>query len=165
MTLAQVAVAAAADLKWLLNSSALLKRRIRRTPVDSRWWGLVRLLTESLGVPLDSAASAATASLGAGAGRGIVVTFGRDPSHSTALQIDLSRYGSVFLGNLSRALVHETPKRMGRPVARTTGGALLAATRYGIDLSLLRASLDRTPAERLEMLEANASFLRGMRRR
>ena len=162
MTLAQVAISAAADLKWLLNSSALLRRPIRRTASDSRWWGLVRLLTETLALPLNSAARAATASLADNDQR--LITFGSDPSHSASLQIDLERYGSVFLGNLSRALVHETPKRRGRPVGRSRGGALAAAKRYGIDLSLIRSALERTPAERLAVLEANAAFVRGMRK-
>jgi hypothetical protein len=162
MTLAQVAVAAAADIKWLLNSSALLRRRVRYTALDSRWWGLVRLLTQSLQLPLNAAARAATASLSddmAG-----LVRFDADPSHSASLQVDLPRYRSVFLGNLSRALVHETPKRRGRPVGRTVGGPIATAGRYGIDLGLLRSALERTPAERLAMLEANAAFVRGMRK-
>lgn len=164
MTLSQVAVAAGADVKWILNSAALLGRRITYTASDSRWWGLVRLLTESLGLPLNGAARSATASLAGEAGNGLI-TFGRDPSHSASLQVDLARYGSVFLGNLSRALVHETPKRRGRPAGRASGGALAVARRYGIDLGLLRSALERTPAERLAMLEANAAFVREMRKR
>ncbi len=162
MTLAQVAVAAASDIKWLRNSSALLRRRIRYTAADSRWWGLVRLLTERLQLPLNGAARAATAAL---LGQtGALVRLDGDPSHSASLQVDLARYGSVFLGNLSRALVHETPKRRGRPARRSVGGPIAAARRYGIDLGLLRSALERTPAERLAMLEANAAFVRGMRK-
>jgi hypothetical protein len=162
MTLAQVAVSAAADMKWLLNSSAILRRRILYTAADSRWWGLVRVLTESLQLPLNYAARAATASLSGE--RGAKVQVGADPSHSASLQVDLARYRSVFLGNLSRALEHETPKRRGRPAGRTVGGPIAAARRYGIDLGLLRSALERTPAERLAILEANAAFVRGMRR-
>jgi len=164
MTLTQVAVSASADIKWLLNSSALLRRRIRHTASDSRWWGLVRRLTEGVGLTLNDAASAATASL-AGGPRGGLVTLGRDSSHSASIRIDLARYGSVFLGNLSRAMVHETPKRRGRPARRSAGGALAAAERYGIDLGLLRSALERTPAERLAMLERNAAFVSAMRKR
>jgi hypothetical protein len=40
-----------------------------------------------------------------------------------------------------------------------------AARRYGVDLGLVLAALERTPAERLAMLEANAEFIRGMRKR
>jgi hypothetical protein len=165
MTAHQFAIAARADAKWILNSSALLGRRVRRTPADSRWWGLVRLLTESLALPLQTAADAATRSLGTRS-EAARITVIADPSHSASLLIDLSRYQSIFLGNLSRALVQETPKRKGRPIRAQRGARSIdAARRYGVDLGLVRAALRRTPAERLEMLEANAGFVRGMRRR
>ena len=165
MTAHQFAIAARADVKWILNSSALLGRRVRHTPADSRWWGLVRLLTESLALPLETAAEAATRSLGTG-GKAVRITVIADPSHSASLLIDLPRYESIFLGNLSRALVRETPRRRGRPSRVRSGtGALDSACRYGVDLGLVRAALQRTPAKRLEMLEANAGFIRGMRKR
>ena len=164
MTAHQFAIAARADVKWILNSSALLGRRVRHTPADSRWWGLVRLLTESLALPLQAAAEAATRSVGA-RDRAATITVRTDPSQSASLQIDVARYESVFLGNLSRALMLETPKRKGRPApVRRGAGAIDSARRYGVDLGLVQAALERTPAERLEMLEANAGFIRGMRR-
>lgn len=165
MTAHQFAVAARADPKWILNSSALLGRRVRHTPADSRWWGLVRLLTEWLALPLQAAAEAATRSLGAknDAAR---ITAMTDRSQSASLVIDLPRYESIFLGNLSCALVRETPRRRGRPSRiRGGSGAIGAARRYGVDLGLVQAALARTPAERLAMLEANAGFIRGMRKR
>lgn len=165
MTAHQFAIAARADVKWILNSSALLGRRVRRTPADSRWWGLVRLLTESFALPLQAAAEAATTSLGT-RNEAMRITVIADPSQSVSLQIDLPRYESIFLGNLSRALVQETPRRKGRPPrVRSGAGALDSARRYGVDLGLVRAALRRTPAKRLEMLEANAGFIRGMRKR
>src|SRR5450759_2751014 len=121
MTAHQFAIAARSDVKWILSSSALLGRRVRHTPADSRWWGLVRLLTESLALPLQAAADAATRSLGT-RNEAVRITVITDPSHSASLLIDLSRYESIFLGNLSRALVQETPRRRGRP-ARPRGGA------------------------------------------
>lgn len=167
MTAHQFAIAARADAKWILNSSALLGRRVRHTPADSRWWGLVRLLTESLGLPLQAAAEAATRSLGTRS-EAVRITVMADPSQSASLLIDLPRYDSIFLGNLSRALVRETPRRRGRPShprARGGAGAIDSARRYGVDLGLVQAALKRTPAERLGMLEANAGFIRGMRKR
>ncbi len=162
MTLHQFAVAAGTDFKWILNSAALLRRRVSYTPSESKWWGLVKLLTKSLGLPLKAAAGAATISLAARTSEGSV-TAGADPSHSTTLVVDLERYSSIFLANLSRALVHETPRRRGRPAARAPGGPLRSALRYGVDLGLVQAALARTPAQRLEILEANARFIRGMK--
>ena len=165
MTAHQFAIAARADVKWILNSSALLGRRVRRTPADSRWWGLVRLLTEWLQLPLQAAAEAASRSLGA---RNDVlrITVMADRSQTASLVIDLPRYESIFLGNLSRALVQETPRRRGRPSRIRSGAGAIGGSRdYGLDLGLIQAALARTPAERLAMLEANAGFIRGMRKR
>jgi hypothetical protein len=165
MTSNQVAIAARADLKWLLNSSALLGRRVRHTSADSRWWGLVRLLTESLAQPLETAAEAATSCLRA-QNDTTKITVRSDPSQSASLVIDLPRYESIFLGNLSRARVLETPRRRGRQSrARAGAAAIRAAQNYGVDLGLVRAALARTPAERLAMLDSNVEFIRGMRRR
>ena len=163
MTARQTAIAAGADLKWLTNSAALLRRPLRYTAHAAKWWGLVRLFTEKIGLSLKAAADAATAALERGGLRASVEA-SVDPSGSASLVVDLPRYESIFLANLSRALVQETPRRRGRakdPIAGSN--AVSAASRYGIDLGLIQAALDRTPAERLAMLEANVEFVRAAR--
>jgi hypothetical protein len=165
MTARQTAVAAAAELKWMVNSAALLGRPIRYNRQHAKWWGLVWLLTEQLGLSLRAAAAMATVALGGG-GSSTRITAGADPSGSASLIIDLARYESIFLGNLSRALVHETPRRRGRPARRgMKGDALTTAQHYGVDLGLIRSAIARTPAERLALLEKNAEFVREMRKR
>ena len=160
MTRHQFAVATGGALKWVLNAAALLRRRIRYTHDDARLWGLVRVLTQSLGLPLKRAAEAATSSLRDGEATPIT-----DLSGSAFIHVDFHRYQSVFLANLSRALVLETPRQRGRPPRREKGGAIAAADRYGVDIGLVKAALARTPAERLEMLESNARMIRAMRNR
>ena len=165
MTARQFAVASAADIKWIMNSAALLRRRLRYNASEARWWGFVRLLTEAIGLPLKTAAAAATALVRI-TQSSMPVTIGSDPSHSASIVVDLARYESIFLGNLSRARVHETPKRRGRPPRLAVGRqALSSAHRYGVDLGLIQSALARTPAERLAMLEANSRFLREMRKK
>ena len=165
MTARQFAVASAADIKWIMNSAALLRRPLRYSDSEARWWGFVRLLTEAIELPLKTAAAAATALLGV-TQSSMSVTVSADPSHSASIVVDLARYESIFLGNLSRARVHETPKRKGRPPRLAAGRqALSSAHRYGVDLGLIQSALARTPAERLAMLEANSLFLREMRRK
>ena len=164
MTARQTAVAAAAELKWIVNSAALLGRPLRYNRQQAKWWGLVWVLTEQLGLSLRAAAAAATTALHGG-NSSTSVTVGGDPSGSASVVVDLARYESIFLGNLSRALVHETPRRRGRPTRRgVKGDALTIAEHYGIDLGLIRSALARTPAERLALLERNAAFVRDMRR-
>ena len=165
MTARQLAIASAADIKWIMNSAALLRRRLRYNDSEARWWGFVRLLTETIGLPLRTAAAAATESLRV-AQPGSLLTIGADPSHSASIVVDLARYESIFLGNLSRARVHETPNRKGRPPRLAAGRqSLTSAHRYGIDLGLIQSALARTPAERLAMLEANSLVLRGIGKR
>jgi hypothetical protein len=165
MTARQTAIAAGADLKWLVNSAALLRSPLRYTPQAAKWWGLVRLLTEKLGLSLKAAADAATAALGQ-TGSSSRVSAGSDSSGATAIVVDLRRYESTFLANLSRALQLETPRRRGRPARDRLRGrdAVRAASAYGVDVSLIEESLRRTPAERLALLEANAEFVRAARR-
>ena len=164
MTARQTAVAAGADLKWLTNSAALLRRPLRYTPQTAKWWGLVRLLTEKLGLSLKAAADAATTALSRADSRS-PISASVDPSGSASLVVDLPRYESIFLANLSRALLQETPRRRGRSKAPPPSReAIGAALRYGTDVSLMKAALDRTPAERLQLLEANVEFVRAARR-
>ena len=165
MTARQTAVAAAAELKWMVNSGALLGRPVRYNRQQAKWWGLVWLLTEQLGLSLRAAAAMSTVAL-RGGGSSTRVTAGADPSGSASLIVDLARYESIFLGNLSRALVHETPRRRGRPAQRgMKGDALTTAQHYGVDLGLIRSAIARTPAERLALLEKNAEFVLEMRKR
>jgi hypothetical protein len=165
MTARQTAVAAAAELKWMVNSAALLGRPVRYNRQQAKWWGLVWLLTEQLGLSLRAAAAVSTVAL-RGGNSPTLVTAGADRSGSASVVVDRARYESIFLGNLSRALVHETPRRRGRPARRgMKGDALTTAQHYGIDLGLIRSAIARTHAERLALLEKNAAFVRDMRRR
>lgn len=165
MTARQSAIAAGADLKWMVNSAALLGRRIRYDRQQANWWGLVWLLTEQLGLSLKAAAALSTVALRKNNSSTHVIA-GADPSGSASVVVDLARYESIFLANLSRALVHETPRRRGRPPRRgLKSDALTTAQDYGVDLGLVRSAIRRTPAERLALLEKNAEFVRDMRRR
>lgn len=161
MTPRQTAVAAGADLKWLRNSAALLRRRLHYTPEAARWWGLVRLLVDELGLTLKAAADAATAALRPGTAQVKRRTGSAQP---VRIELDRPLYESVFLANLSRALTQETPKRRGRTREKTFD-PILAALNYGIDTTLMKTSLRRTPAERLVLLDANVEFVRAARLR
>jgi hypothetical protein len=168
MTARQTAVAAAADLKWLTNSAALLRRPLRHTPDEARWWGLVRLLVTDVGMtlrPAAAAASAALLSLPAHTKRKLArrarpAAAKQDPTGAAAVVIDLSRYQSTFLANLSRALILETPRRRGRLSESSRRNAVAAARDYGIDIGLMLSALNRTPSERLQLLDANVEFVR-----
>lgn len=157
MNLTQLAVAAAADSKWLLNSSALLGRTLRPTMASARWWGLVRVLETAFGVTLANASGAATRALANENGyRNVLVA--EDVSSSASMSVDLFRYHSIFLANYSRALLRETPRRRGRRAARPLD-PIGRAKEHGLDIGLMRSSLERTPSERLAMLDTNRAFV------
>ncbi|HEX6628018.1 MAG TPA: hypothetical protein VF105_08695 [Gemmatimonadaceae bacterium] len=161
MTAHQTAVAAAADLKWLTNSASLLRRRLRYSAEAARWWGLVHVLVDELGLTLKAAADAATTALRP---RAFAAAPARtDNAGAARIEVDLQRYDSIFLANLSRALIQETPRRRGR-LSKIERDAIAAARRYGIDTGLLQTALERTPAERLALLETNVEFVRAARR-
>jgi len=162
VNLNQLGIAAGAETKWLLNSSALLGRSLTPTRSNARWWGLVKLLEQAFDLPLAVAAKAATRALAERNDGGRAGAL-EDPSASACMTVDLSRYDSILLARLSRARVRETPKRRGRRALNPDPVAAAAA--YGIDIGLIRSSLARTPGERLAMLDQNARFLRHIGRR
>lgn len=161
MNLTQFVVAAGAGQKWLLNASSILNKPLRHTPRQAKWWGLVRILDKQFGLELKQAASVANRALAQKNDDRFFRT-DDDPSATAALVIDKVRYESVATANLSRALVRETPRRRGR--RSTARDPVSAARAYGIDIGLIEASLKRTPAERLTMLDANRTFIESMHR-
>lgn len=163
MNLNQLAIASGANVKWLLNSSALLGRPLRPTIENARWWGLVRILEVTFGLPLANASAAATRALAGETGGGEVVV-AENASSSATMSVDLFRYDSTFLGNLSRACVRETPKRRGRR-AEKSRDPIGRAVAYGLDVGLMRSALAHTAAQRLATLEANRAFVHEMRRK
>lgn len=163
MNLNQLSVAAGADLKWLLNSSALLGRSLDPTPASARWWGLVRVLESTFGLTLANSAAGATRALSNRNDEAAVV-IAEDLSSSASLSVNLFRYDTTFLANLSRARMRETPKRRGRRAERSRD-PIGRAGEYGLDIGLMQASLARTPGERLAILDNNRAFVYEMQRR
>ena len=128
--------------------------------------GIVRLLTRDFGVPAARAAELVDDVLRhPPETRALSLT--TIPDSPATLVIDLARYHSTFSAALSAALHHGGPRRRGRPLSRKRARGrdpVAAARAYGVDVSLLRESLARSPAERLARLDANSAFLIGLRR-
>lgn len=161
MTERQFARAAGADEKWVQNARRLLARRPVNTVAAARALGLTRVLHQELGLPLAAADRIARAALRAGHAR-VHVHPRAAAGAPVAVAIDVARYRSDFLVRLSRARLLDQPRRRGRRRA-TPGDPVAAAAAHGVDVSLLRRSLTRSPAARLAELDANAAFLRAVR--
>ena len=165
LTRSQFATAVRADEKWVENTARTLGRHLEYTPAEARWLGMVRLLARELGIPVVRAADLADdAARQPPETKALSIATSNDGAAS--LVVDLARYHSTFAAALSAALNHGGPRRRGRrpPAKPPRGqGSIAAAHAYGVDVSLLREALARTPAERLARLDANASFLRALR--
>jgi hypothetical protein len=164
LTRAQFAAAVRADEKWVENTSRALGRRLEYTPGEARWMGVVRLLADDFGIPVTRAAELADEALRHPRESRVVSLTAVDDGAAT-LVIDLARYHSTFAAALSAAISHGGARRRGRPPARRRGrrDPVGAAESYGVDLSLLREAIERSPAERLARLDANASFVSALR--
>lgn len=156
VTRAQFAHAVGAEAKWIENSVRLLRRAIRYTPAESRLWGLVRVLSQDMGIPLARAAELASQAL-RHPEDSREVRLGENASCCAAVVVDLARYHSAHAAALSAALELGGARRRGRRRAVSN------AAWYGVDLSLLREGLRRSPADRLDGLEENAAFIAAMR--
>lgn len=166
MTRAQFAESVNAGEKWVENTAALLKRpRMAYTPEEACWFGLVRLLTRDLAVPIARAALLADRALRESpAARAVHLAASEDGV--AILVLDLARYYSSFTVRLSAALHHAGPARRGRPESSARHqerDPTARAEAYGVDLTLLREGLRLAPAERLVRLDANLAFLRSLR--
>jgi hypothetical protein len=125
--------------------------------------GVVRLLARDFGIPVARAAELADEALRHSRESRAVCLMAGDGA--ATLVIDLARYHSTFAAALSAAISHGGARRRGRPPStrRRRRDPVGAAESYGVDLSLLREAIGRSPAERLARLDANAAFLNALR--
>lgn len=109
-----MAVATRSDRTWLNNARRILARRLHRTPSGARWWGMVRMLSHELGLPLKSAARVADLVLhGSAAPHRVRIAATSDGA--VALRIDLERFHSTANALLSAAFAFGESRAPGRP--------------------------------------------------
>lgn len=158
MNLMRFALAVDAPAKWVLNAQVLLELRRDYSEARARVLALTRVLEAEAGLPLGIAYRRAVAlSARPPVGGAWAIRVG-----DVTLAVDRPRFLTRFAIGLSRARVPDLERRRGRPPA-TRGSALARAEAYGVDLSLLRASLRRTPGERLRRLDEDVEFFRSLK--
>lgn len=165
MTRSQFAYAIAADEKWVENSARLLGRRLRYTREEALWLGMVRALSQEVGLTLLRSAEFADEVLSLAPDTQTAVTGPLDDGFARVC-VDLARYRSSFGARLSAALMLGGERRRGRrPRAKSKSrqAVRVRAARYGVDVDLLREGLRMTPGARLERLDENAAFIRALR--
>ena len=164
MTRSQFARAVMADEKWVENAARLLNRRFSYTVAESLWLAIVRLLCREVQIPLARAAELADEALGLIDVNDDVI-IGESQAGSAAIVMEMPRFRSSHAAALSAALTLGGARRRGRRRVqpKRKAGAIEKASRYGVDLDLLREGLRLTVAERLERADENAVFINAMR--
>ncbi|MEO7368456.1 MAG: hypothetical protein ABIZ36_10890 [Gemmatimonadaceae bacterium] len=164
MTRSQFAMAVGADDKWVENTARLLRRRVKYTPLESVWLGLVRVLNQEVGLTLARSDELAREALGLEQ-QASTTLLGQTETGVAGISVDLARYRSSHAASLSAALEFGGERRRGRPRPLKPGGkraALERAARYGVDIDLLREGLKIPVAERLKIADQNAAFVAQM---
>jgi hypothetical protein len=160
MTLGAFAVAVGAPTKWVVNAHAVLGVKPDYSVARARLFALTRTLEQGVGLPLKRAYDLASLSLAAGDGQPTWRL--ESPDGVVTLVVDRKRFLSDFAARLSRARVGYVERKRGRPPRKRRRG-LSAARHHGVDLSLVRASLHRSPAARLQNLDADVAFLQKLK--
>lgn len=92
-----------------------------------------------------------------------MLTLAGDANDLVALRVDVFRILAAVTARQARlATMYQAARRGRRPSRRRD--PVRAAAEYGLDLSLLRENLRRTPEERLRQLDAMLRFRSKVRR-
>jgi hypothetical protein len=163
MTLAAFARVLGTTPKWVLNTLSALDRRPRYSVELAQRLTVTREIHDTLGVPLSLAFALAQQALRETPTSGSPVTLYPHPDTSVALTIDLYRLLSTFNARLAELRESYAPPALGRPRSRPVD-PLAAATDWGLDLSLIRDNMRKTPEQRLRQLDAMHAFATNVRR-
>jgi hypothetical protein len=163
MTLSEFALLVGADPKWVLNASAALGEKFTYSAATARRLAVARALGDALHISLLHGDGLAVRALRGFHGKPTPVTIAPAHGADVVVTVDIYRLVAAFNTRLARLRTMYAPAQRGRrPSPRRD--ALHAATRRGLDLSLLAANLRRTPAERLRQLDAMVDFRMRVRR-
>lgn len=157
MTLGEFAALLGVAPRWVQNAAVRLGRSVRYTLEEARRLALARAIHDAAGTPLPAAYALARRALKAG------LPVLRVPSADAAdglvhVVIEMDRFLASFAIELARVRSMYAPKLRGAPPRHTS------PTTFGVDLGSLRENLRRSPAERLESLQAAADFFAEVRR-
>jgi hypothetical protein len=160
MTLGQFSTAVGAPKRWVQNAFQALGLPAAYTEPLARRLAFAKAVKEACGMPLRRAFPLAEEALARWPAHRTWEL--REPDGAVRVVIDLERFLSDYAVRLSLSRTWYAEKRRGRPRKRRRRGIALARW-YGVDISLLRESLKRTPEDRLRTLDRAVEELRSMR--
>lgn len=149
--------------KWVLNTMSALCLKPRYTLGLAQRLAITRAVHEGAGMSLLAAYAIARQALNTWKHATECVTLPVSATGDVSLTLDVYRLLSTVNVRLADLRESFAPMVRGRPRTKRVN-ALDAATAWGLDVSLLRDSLRRTPRERLRQLDAMREFARNVRR-
>lgn len=163
MRLAEFALLLDASPKWVLNTLKALGADGRYSCDMARQLTIARAIHGAASVPMSASWSLARRVLREPITASSRVELRLAGDGDVSLTVDVYRVLSSF--NVRLATVRETyaPKARGRPRS-DKGSALEVAVDWGLDLSLIRDNMNKSPAQRLRQLDDIAQFSRTVRR-
>jgi uncharacterized protein YciW len=147
--------------KWVLNTMRALALTPPYTLSLAQRLAVTRAVHESTGMPLLAAYPMARRALEGWNGEEACVIL--PLTDDISLTIDVYRLLVSLNARLAEVRESYAPMVRGRPQVKRTN-ALDAATAWGLDLTLLRDNVARTPYERLQQLDAMLAFARNVQR-
>lgn len=163
MTLAAFARLLGTPPKWVLNTMSALRLKPRYTLALAQRLAITRTIHQGAGMPLPAAFTMARQALNAWNGGTERVMLPMPTTDDVSVALDVYRMMSTLYMRLADLRESYAPPVRGRPRTRRVH-ALDAATAWGLDLSLLRDNLLKTPHERLRQLDAMRAFAKDVRR-
>lgn len=160
LTTAEMAALIGVDVKWIHNAALRLRRPVRHSAKEAIRLALAHQLHQLLSLPLGRAVDIATDALHEDMDVPFVVA---SSDGAIELRIDMLRFLTAINARLAWIRMQASPPERGRPRRRSSGDPLTVARAHGVDLSLVRANLRRSPQERLDALDENAEFLHTVR--
>ena len=160
MTLGQFSVLVGTRKRWVQNAFQALGLPPTYTVQVARRLAFARALKEAAGMPLRHGYQLADDALIGWPTRDTWQLI--DSDGTVRLTMDLERFLVRCSVRLSLARTRYAERRRGRPPKRTLRGLELAKW-YGVDVSLLRASLELTQTRRFRRLEEASAFFRAAR--
>ena len=164
MTLGEFARLLDVESKWVLNRMAGLGLPARYTIALARRLTVCRAIHAATGMPLERAVVVARHCLRTYRGEIAPMTVFPTPDGDVALTVDVYRMLSSFHVRLAAVRVMFAPRMRGRPATRDRD-AIQAAENWGLDLTVIRDNLAKSPERRLRQLDAMVAFAHGVHRR
>jgi len=162
MTLAELALVVGVPPKTILNAAAVLGTPTRYTLPLARRMAIAMALQQEAGIPLPQAWALAAEALRRFGPASRVVSITGNPPGAVTVRVDVYRILAAVNVRLSQLRTMYAPRRRGRRAAPVD--PLIRAEAQGLDLSLLRANLRRSPRQRLAQLDAMQDFRRRVHR-